>query len=203
MSELGAIPFAELLERVAAKTPTPGGGAVACAVGALGAALAEMVVAFSIGKKGLATYEPLLRGAAIRLARARELLLALADEDAEAYATVNRLQRLPEDHPERQAELDEAVRASIQVPMSTIGVCVDLLRLFVDLSSTTNKNLRSDLAIAAVLADATARASRWNVLVNAASGADPESRQATARSLNELLADSTRLAAKVEQACQA
>ena len=44
----------QFLDSVAAKTPAPGGGAVASAVGALSAALAGMVVSYSTGKKNLA-----------------------------------------------------------------------------------------------------------------------------------------------------
>jgi len=47
-----------------------------------------------------------------------------------------------------------------------MAAACDLLRHFERLASITNKHLRSDLAIAAVLADAVVRAGRWNVAVN-------------------------------------
>ena len=129
--------------------------------------------------------------------------MALAAEDAEAYGMVNTLSRLPDTDPRRRADLPEAISASIQVPMTTIAACVDILRLLDELSTITNRHLRSDLAIAAVLADAAARSSRWNVLVNAANLTDPEQRMDKARQMNELLADSRRLMEKVETACEA
>lgn len=156
----------EFLARVAAKSPAPGGGAVASAVGALAAALAQMVVAYSAGKKSLAAHEPALRASLARLSRARALLLALADEDAAAYGVVNELMKLPEGDPRRKAEWDEAARACVQAPMGVLAAGVDLLRHMQTLAGVTNRQLRSDLAIAAVLADACCRASKWNVAIN-------------------------------------
>jgi len=75
----------ELLEAIAARTPAPGGGAVASCIGALGAALASMVVAYSIRHRKLADHQEELQVAARRLMSARTLLLSLADEDAAAY----------------------------------------------------------------------------------------------------------------------
>lgn len=189
------------LSELGAKSPTPGGGAVASLVGAVAAALGEMVVHYSVGKRSLAEFEPRHRAALMRLARARTLLLALADEDAEAYALMNELARLPEDHPRRVGGWDEAVRASVQVPMSVAAGGVELLRVLDELRGTTNKHLRSDLAISALLADAAVRSARWNVLVNAPSLPDEGERTHASRQLNYLIGESARLAGVIEQSC--
>jgi formiminotetrahydrofolate cyclodeaminase len=70
---IGATQFASLLAQIAAKSPTPGGGAVACATGALAAALAGMVVSYSLGKKSLAAHQADLEKAAHALENARAL----------------------------------------------------------------------------------------------------------------------------------
>jgi len=199
----GEMSVNEFLVAVGSKTPTPGGGAVASAVGALGSSLAQMVLNYSIGKKSLAAHEGRLRGAMLQLTRASELFMALAAEDAEAYGQVNALSRLPEGDSRRQRELPDAVAASVQVPMTTIAACVDILRLFEELASITNKQLRSDLAIAAVLTDAAARSSRWNVLVNMSGLTDANKRMEVGRQLTELLTESKRLMDRVERACEA
>ncbi|MGI0068150.1 MAG: cyclodeaminase/cyclohydrolase family protein, partial [Thermoplasmata archaeon] len=46
-STAGAESFTGFLDRIAARTPTPGGGSAAAAAGALAAALGEMVLAYS------------------------------------------------------------------------------------------------------------------------------------------------------------
>lgn len=161
----GSATVDEFLLQLAAKTPTPGGGAVASMVGALACALAQMVVSYSLGKKSLAAHQQALSDAATRLERARVLLVALAEEDARAYGVVNALAKLEHWDPRRE-ELPAAVLASVQAPMAVAAAGCDLLRLFATLEPTSNPALRSDLAIAAVLAEATVQSAGWNVLVN-------------------------------------
>lgn len=203
MTPLARIPFGDLLDQVAAKSPTPGGGAVASAVGALAAALAQMVLNYSVGKKSLAAHEPVLREHLAGLDRARALFLQLAAEDAAAYGLVNELARLPEGDARRLSELPDAVRASVQAPLATMAAGVETLRRFETLAAITNRHLRSDLAVAAILAEAAGRASRWNVLVNAPSLPTLPERDATQREADRLAADAARLCAAVELACEA
>ncbi|MDX2147512.1 MAG: cyclodeaminase/cyclohydrolase family protein [Planctomycetota bacterium] len=199
--ELARVALGDLLAQVAAKTPTPGGGAVASVVGALAAALAGMVVSFSLGKKSLAMHEVSLQEAAGQLARARDVFLRLSEEDAAAYGAMNELQRLPESDSRRNLELPGAARASIMVPLATMAACTDLLRLFQKLAGTTNQHLRSDLAIAAVLARATADASRWNVRINLPSIADPQERGGYVTEAERMASSAADLAQRVESAC--
>ncbi len=161
--------FADFLSAVAAKSPAPGGGAVASASGALASALAQMVVNYSIGKKGLLEQQEDLRLSATKLERARAMFLELADEDAAAYGHLNALQKLPPNDARRIAELPQAQLLAVQVPRSVAATAIDLLRLFEHLAPITNRYLRSDLGIAADLAEATVRAALWNVRINAES----------------------------------
>lgn len=188
------------LASTAAKTPAPGGGAAACVTGALASSLAHMVVSFSLGKKNLEEHQPMLHEAALLLERARAVFLELAEEDAAAYSLVNRLQRLPETDPAR-AELPKALEASVQVPMTTLGACVDCLRHFVQLAGITNRQLRSDLGIAAVLAEASARASWWNVAINARFMGDEAASEKKMAQANDLLQRCELLRAHVEEKC--
>jgi formiminotetrahydrofolate cyclodeaminase len=200
MTSFARQPLSDFLASIASKTPTPGGGAVASAVGALAAALAQMVVAYSVGKRSLAQHEPRLQDSVKVLERARAMLLELADEDAGAYGAVNELSKLHEGDP-RRAALPAAMAASVQVPLAVMAAAVDLLRHFEELAPITNKQLRSDLAIAAVLADATTRASRWNVAVNVAFLSDKATADASTKAAEGLLSESKRLCKIVESAC--
>jgi formiminotetrahydrofolate cyclodeaminase len=203
MTMLESRSLGDLLEQVAAKTPTPGGGAVACAAGALAAALAHMVVSYSLGKKNLAEHQPILENAAGVLTRARAVFLGLAAEDAEAYGLVNELQRLAEGDPRRRAELAGAIEAAIQAPMAALAAAADLLRLCERLAPRTNRHLRSDLAIAAVLAESTARACVWNVRVNVGLLPDPASRDRRLRQAVEMAEECSARRAVVERECGA
>lgn len=201
MATFASMTFRDFLDQTSAKTPTPGGGAVASAVGALAGALGGMVVSYSIGKKSLAAHEPVLRDAAAVLANARTLMLALAEEDAQAYGLVNELMRLPESDPRRMAEEPAAILASARVPLAAMAASVDLLRLFGALAPVTNRQLRSDLGIAAVLAEAACRSSEWNVRVNVALIKDAGAKSSIEHDASRMLAESVRLCRAVEAAC--
>jgi formiminotetrahydrofolate cyclodeaminase len=201
MTSLDTGTFSDLLGRIASKTPTPGGGAVAAATGALATSLAQMVVSYSLGKKSLASHQAELERADQSLRIARHLFLELGEEDAQAYGLVNELSRLPEGD-RRRSELRGAVAASIQVPQAVIAACDDLLRLCEKLAPITNSQLRSDLAIAAVLAEAAARASRWNVAVNAAMLSDGDAKRRALADADRALADAAARRTVVERACE-
>lgn len=193
--------FGELLTLIAAKSPTPGGGAVAGSVGAIAASLAHMVVAYSLGKKNLAQHQPALEAASRQLQRMREMYVQLAEEDAAAYGLVNELQKLPETDARRMAELPGAQRAAVDVPLAAMALSVELLRLCETLQPITNVYLKSDLGIATVLAEATNRSSAWNVHINLA-GLPMEQQGATREQFQKLLEVGNAISRKVEAACR-
>ncbi len=192
--------FGEFLDAIGAKTPAPGGGATACAAGALAAAQAQMVVAFSLGKKNLAAHQGALEGAHRSLVTVREVFLELADEDGAAYAAVNELMKLPEGDERRMRELPGASDRAVQAPCAAVAACANLLRLLEELAPITNRHLASDLAIAAVLADGAARASACNVRVNLSMLAESRRGPIAAEVARELAACAER-AARVQKAC--
>lgn len=189
----------EFLAQLGAKSPTPGGGAVAAMTGATAASLARMVVNYSLGKKNLAEHQPALRNADTALQRFEALMLGLGDEDAAAYALVNALQKLPESDPKRLADLPAAEAAALAVPRAVLGACCDLLRTIETLAPITNRHLRSDLAIAAVLAEAGARSAWWNVRVNLGP-TTPRADEIMTEAM-DLLADAAGRRQWVEDAC--
>ena len=154
------------LESLGAKQPVPGGGAAAGLVVATAAGLAEMVLRYSVGKKALEAHQPLIAALLPQVERHRRRALEIADEDATAYAAVNALWSLPREDPRRVAEWPDAVLEAVEVPVRLIDVTEQLLAICREMAGTTAKTLRSDLAIAAVLAEAGMRAAAWNVRIN-------------------------------------
>ncbi len=203
MAAFGEMTVSGFLEQLGAKTPAPGGGAAACMAGATAAALAGMVVAYSLGKKNLADHEEHLQQSAASLARARQMMLRLADEDAAAYALVNELQKLPEGDARRTTELPGAAVAAVSVPRAAMALSMDLLRLIESLCGRSNKYLRSDLAIAAVLAEAAARSAWWNVEVNLPLLMDESERARIAEEGERACAKAAEIRRAVEGACGA
>jgi formiminotetrahydrofolate cyclodeaminase len=163
---LGELTINELLKQLAAKTPTPGGGAVAGLTAALAASLARMVLNYSIGRAALAEFADDHREALVEMERLQAAALKLADEDAAAYSCLNALWKLDETDPKRRREWNNAVTAAIDVPMRLMQACLEIVHLQVRLVWGINSLLRSDWAIAAVLAHAAAESAMWNVRVN-------------------------------------
>lgn len=160
----------DLLEAIAAHTPAPGGGAVAAVAQALAAALARMVVSYSTGGKDTPPEADRTRlaKAAAKLDAARAEALRLADADAEAFKGLSALWSLAKDDPRRRAQWPAALNAAIEVPRAVMASALQTLELLETLVGRTNPRLNSDLAIAAILAEAAARSAACNVQVNLA-----------------------------------
>lgn len=201
MSQLGSLTLAQFIHLVGSKTPAPGGGAVACSTGATAAAIAKMVVEYSLGKKNLSDHQPALQRSAAALQRLADVFLLLADEDAAAYGLVNELSRLPEQDPRRLAEYSGALEAALQAPRAALAASIDLLRLVSELAPMTNRHLRSDLAIAGVLGEAAARSAWWNVRVNLPGIADAARRSALEADAQREIDQASRLRSAIETAC--
>ncbi|MFK7960070.1 MAG: cyclodeaminase/cyclohydrolase family protein [Phycisphaerales bacterium] len=164
--DLTSPPFGDLLDSIAAKQPTPGGGAVAALVGAISAALGSMVVAYSRGRKALAPHANRLESAGNALDAHRARAIELAAEDARAYGALNELWKRPADDPVRVRDMPAAVQAAIDAPMAAAQLGLETLSVLERLVGHSNRHLGSDLAIAAILAEAAVRSALWNVRIN-------------------------------------
>jgi formiminotetrahydrofolate cyclodeaminase len=193
--------FGVLLDAIASKTPSPGGGAVAALTCAVAASLAQMVVRYSLGKKTLAAHDALHRGALEHLQEIANRATELADADAAAYARMNELWRLKEDDPRRQRELAAAVAGAIDPPRQMLNHGLALVRMLSTLPGKTSASLNSDLAIAAALADSAVRSAAWNVRINLPLLNDQPLRRELEAELSAAIDESRRLCAQVEQSC--
>lgn len=180
------VSLAQWLEAAAAKRPTPGGGSVAAVVGALAAAMGEMTVNFSLGKKDLAVFEPELSAALRSFHNARRVLLELGVEDQSAFAELTSV-RKQDKGPARDAALQEATRVCIRVPTAIAATAVAILETAGSIVDKCNRWLLSDLVVCAELAMATTRCAAVNVRINLDSLADEKERIAAGDEIDELL----------------
>jgi formiminotetrahydrofolate cyclodeaminase len=141
------IPFTELLDRIGERTPAPASGSAAALTGALAAALAELAARFSDDGEALARAQVL---------RAR--LLALADEDAEAYAAFMRTRS------------DEDRSRTIDVPLAIGAAAEEVAGLGERLAARGNPSVAGDALVAAELARAAARSAAVLVRLNRGDG---------------------------------
>jgi methenyltetrahydrofolate cyclohydrolase len=186
----------EFLQATAAKTPTPGGGSVTALVGALSAAIGEMVINYSIGKKGLEEYQAELVQAQKELANARKLLVQLLAEDQLAYAALRDAKKMP-DGPEKSQAMTTALRACVQAPQAIGATAARLLEIADRQINFVNPYLLSDLAVCADLAMATARCASYNVRVNLPELKDPDERRAAEQTTSQILSHASVLIQRV------
>jgi methenyltetrahydrofolate cyclohydrolase len=161
---------AQFVDRLASGEPVPGGGAAAAIAGSLGAALVAMVGNLSEGRPKYIDHQATL----VRvIPAARELadrLLALADEDAEAYAGYGTAMKLPRETDDekaaRAAAIREAALAATLSPLRTVEATYEVVQLAEQLAGRSNRNASSDLEVAALLSVAACRSAAANVYIN-------------------------------------
>jgi glutamate formiminotransferase len=183
-TEQAAESLAEFTARLAARTPTPGGGSAAAASGAMGAGLAEMVTAYSGGAE-----EPPTLAARRRFAAARSRFLALVEQDAQAYADTVVARRAAKAQPGPEAEVTwtAAIRHAADVPLETARLawsCATELRAMAEM---VRPYMKSDWTVALALLNTAREGALANVDINVdelrGRGADTGELEAAAREL--------------------
>ncbi len=187
----------KFLEAAAAKQPTPGGGSVAALAGALAAAMGEMVVNYSVGKKGLEAHSGKLQSALAVFHRGRQMMLGFMAEDQAAYEALTAARKLPADFAGRESSVAAASSVCIAVPESMAITAVEMLGLADEVVDVVNKYLLSDLAVCCELAMATTRAAIYNVRVNLSDAGDLQKRRKVEETCERLLSRATALIQRV------
>lgn len=136
------------LDEVAARTPAPGGGAVAAMTAASAAALVSMAARFSSSDQAAEAGDAL---------RAR--LVQLADDDAAAYTAVLAA---------RGVARQKALRVATDVPREIASAAAEVAVLAHGLVATGNPRLAGDARVAELLAEAAGRAAGVLVDINSA-----------------------------------
>jgi len=176
--EVRSVSIQTFLDELASSAPTPGGGAATALVGAMGAALVSMVCNLTIGRPRYAGVEAAMRDILTRSEQIRQNLIALADDDAAAYAEVVAAYRLPRsDEAEKAARAEAIQRALVRAavpPLAVTKECRSLVPLCLQVAAHGNVAVVSDAGVAAELAAAGVRASILNVRINLAEIKDAE-----------------------------
>jgi formiminotetrahydrofolate cyclodeaminase len=154
------MPFADLsvgdfAAALGERSPTPASGAATAVTAALAAALAELTARFSGD-------EP----SADEAVRLRERLLALADEDAAAYAEL------------METRSDAARERTIDVPLDIAEHAADVVRLAERTRASARGSVAGDAEVAALIARAAVAAAARLVEMNLRGRDDPRAHRA-------------------------
>lgn len=159
---------AELLDKVAARTPAPGGGAVAALSTALAAGLVSMCARYAdaaqVSAGGVEPADEL----AERAAELRRAATQLADEDTAAYSCYLEARRLAAamGTPRDDDTVERALSAASAVPLLIAELAAEVAVLAVRVGAGGKPGLRGDATTAALLAAAAASAAALLVAEN-------------------------------------
>jgi formiminotetrahydrofolate cyclodeaminase len=158
------------LESLGSSAPAPGGGAASALVGALAAALAEMVAQLTVGRPRYAEVDERVRDAIERLRLARVRLLQLMDDDERAFRVVSAAYKLPkaddDERAEREAAIQQALGEAMRPPLAVMSTACEVLALADEIARIGNATVASDAGCAAILGEAATRSAGLNVLAN-------------------------------------
>jgi len=151
--------ISSFLDSLAAKSATPGGGAVAAITGAQGCALISMVCHFSTDFEGASDMNN-------RAKQARASFLNLAEADIDAFNTVMAAYKLRRNEPGRAEKIQEALRNAAEAPKAMMILANSLIEDMLTLLNWGNKQLITDTGMIGILIGATIRSAELNIRIN-------------------------------------
>jgi methenyltetrahydrofolate cyclohydrolase len=169
----------DFLQKLAARSAVPGGGATAALHAAQAAALLAMTARYTGGPRHAehAASISMIVSEADRLREAAADLIAL---DGEAFGAVAEAYRLPKDTDEQRSARSAAIAAAMVTasspPSELIGVGTRLLELAELLQPVVNRTVIGDVAAAAEAIRACVATCRVNVVANLTGVTDPAAR---------------------------
>jgi glutamate formiminotransferase/formiminotetrahydrofolate cyclodeaminase len=195
--------IAEFVDEVSRDTPAPGGGSIAALAGALGAALASMVVNLSIGKGEFDSRYDELCELAENAQKAKDELIRAIDADTEAFNEVIAGLRMAKDSPEQIALRAEHIRAgyksAAEVPLRTAQICREILDLCRAAADIGNQAVMSDAGVGALMAFAGVQGAIHNVRINLPNTNDDAFIGKMEAALGDLLSESRELCEAIQQ----
>jgi formiminotetrahydrofolate cyclodeaminase len=163
--------FEPFLGQLAARQPTPGGGAVAGLSAALGASLLAMVANYTTGNR-YADVEDEMLGYVSELEVLRTRALHAMRDDEVAFGAVGTAYGMPRETDEekrvRSGAIQSALTGAVVPPRTVAAICGRLAEIATDLAQKGNKNLLSDVAVGAACTRAALDGAIVNVVINAA-----------------------------------
>jgi len=158
------------MDKLASRSPEPGGGSVAALTGALGAALVSMVSNLTLGKEKYKEVQPQIEALLKESEKLRGDMQDLIQKDTEAYGALSEVYKMPKNTDTekalRTAKMQEALKKACQVPLEIGLKSLDIATLAERAAAIGNAAAVSDAGVAVLLAQACAQSAALNVKIN-------------------------------------
>lgn len=172
------ISLSDYLNRLSARTPTPGGGSAAALTAALGAALILMAAKYILKKAKSKKAAKHIRAIIKSNEKALRRLQGLMREDERAYLVL--VGELKKNNPKGVLKL---YKAAAGVPLEVCGIACDAASHCAGLCAYARSPIISDIAEAAILLESAFLSARSNVDINLGSIEDPAYKDKVAKKL--------------------
>lgn len=180
----------------ASESPAPGGGSISAYMGALAAALGTMVANLSAHKAGWDDRWEEFSDWAEKGRKLVDTLLALVDEDTDAFNRIMDVFSMPKKTPEekaaRAAALESATLYATEVPLRTMKAAYQAFDVVEAMAKEGNPNSVTDAGVGALAARAAVLGAQLNVRINAAGLKDREKADALTGEAAKIAADACR-----------
>lgn len=194
-------PMIVFLDRLASRSPEPGGGAVSALTGALGAALVSMVGNLTLGKEKYADVQDQVEELLKTSEKLRDDLQQLIQKDTEVYSEVSAAYKLPRESEEekaaRAASIQKALKTATEIPFEIAERCLEVARVSQTAAEIGNVGAVSDAGVAALLAEAAAQSAALNVKINVNAIEDRDFSQSRWARVQEILNETAILRERV------
>lgn len=175
------------LETLSSSAPAPGGGSVAGIVGALAAALGQMVISLTDRESDP---HPELGSLSDVLQQHREACLSASEADEQVYTRYIEATKLPKSSDEEKAArrraMQDALVHAANTPLGLAWTALDLLDLLRSVIKSGSTHVLSDADIAATLASTSVTTALVNVRVNIAMIKDVEVTQSLTKATDDI-----------------
>jgi len=160
----------DFANETSSESPAPGGGSIAAYCGAMGSSLATMVANLSANKRGWDDKWETFSNWAEKGIMYQNKLLALVDEDTNAFNNIMNAFRLPNNTVSEKAfrvnQIQEATRHAIKTPFQVMEIALDSMQVIKEMALIGNPNSITDAAVGALCARTAIRGAYLNVKIN-------------------------------------
>ena len=196
----------EFCNETLSDSAAPGGGSVAALMGALGASLGGMVANLSAGKRGWDDQLQYFSDWAVKAQKLKDELLALVDEDTNAFGKVMNAFGLPkgsaDEKKARDAAIESATKYAAEIPVKVMETALKSYELLTEMAEKGNPNSISDVGVGICATRACIDGAALNVRINLGHLKDEEFRSVLHDKVREVQVNSESQFKKIDQIVQ-